>query len=102
MAFGVELTLLLQVFIVTGANIGIGYETVKQLLLHNPRRVYLAARSEQKANAAIEKLREETGGSADGQLVYLKVDLSDLNSVRSAASEFLRKEETLDVLINNA
>ncbi|ORY75996.1 hypothetical protein BCR35DRAFT_306069 [Leucosporidium creatinivorum] len=93
-----------KVFIVTGANIGIGYETVKQLLLHNPQRVYLAARSEEKANAAIEKLREETGNGAGtgGQLVYLKVDLSDLNSVRAAASEFLSKEKQLDVLINNA
>ncbi|KAF7296233.1 Short-chain dehydrogenase/reductase family protein [Mycena chlorophos] len=88
-----------KVIIVTGGNTGIGYETVKQLLLKNAK-VYLAARSAEKANTAIEALRAET--SSKGTAVFLALDLSDLESVKKAAAEFLEKDAKLDVLINNA
>ncbi|KAJ7064334.1 hypothetical protein C8F01DRAFT_1219220 [Mycena amicta] len=86
-----------RVILVTGGNSGIGYETVKQLLLKNAT-VYLAARSPDKAAQAIEKLAQETNGK---RAVFLCVDLADLVSVRRAAEEFLKKEERLDVLFNN-
>jgi len=75
-----------QTMIVTGANVGIGRETIKVLLQHNAR-VYLAARSKAKAGDAINRLKEETGKEA----IFLELDLSDLASVRRAAKEFLRK-----------
>ncbi|KAJ7054315.1 hypothetical protein C8F01DRAFT_1212025 [Mycena amicta] len=77
-----------RVILVTGGNSGIGYETVKQLLLKNAT-VYLAARSPDKAAQAIEKLAQETNGK---RAVFF---------VRRAAEEFLKKEERLDVLFNN-
>jgi len=76
-----------KVILVTGGNTGVGKETVKQLLAHNAK-VYLAARSAQKANEAIEELKNEMGKKA----IFLQLDLSDLLAVRKSAQEFLLKE----------
>ncbi|KAN0136172.1 NAD(P)-binding protein [Lactarius tabidus] len=73
-----------KVVLVTGGNAGVGKETVKQLLAHNAT-VYLAARSAQKANEAIEELKNETGKQA----IFLQLDLSDLHAVRKSAQEFI-------------
>ncbi|KAJ7459597.1 NAD-P-binding protein [Mycena galericulata] len=86
-----------KVTLVTGGSTGIGYETVKQLLLKNAK-VYLAARSPEKAAAAIKRLESETNKSA----IFLQLDLADLPSVRKAAEMFLAQEEKLDILFNNA
>jgi short-subunit dehydrogenase len=48
-------------------------------------KVYLAARSEDRAKAAIEDLKQTTGKEA----IFLKLDLSSLKSVKTAAEEFL-------------
>ncbi|KAF8213015.1 NAD-binding protein [Mycena galopus ATCC 62051] len=85
-----------KIALVTGGNSGIGYQTVKQLLLKGAK-VYLAARSPEKAKAAIERLQEETNKSA----IFLQLDLADLRSVRKASESFLGQESRLDLLFNN-
>ncbi|KAJ7928985.1 NAD-P-binding protein [Mycena leptocephala] len=75
-----------KIALVTGGNTGIGYETTKQLLLKNAK-VYLAARSPEKAAAAIKRLQEETHKSA----IFLQLDLADLPSVRRAQMRSWRK-----------
>ncbi|KAJ7635521.1 NAD-P-binding protein [Mycena polygramma] len=85
-----------KVALVTGGNTGIGYQTVKQLLLKTAT-VYLAARSPDKAREAIARLQEETGKAA----VFIELDLADLRSVRKAAEAFLKVESRLDLLFNN-
>ncbi|EKM52468.1 uncharacterized protein PHACADRAFT_260896 [Phanerochaete carnosa HHB-10118-sp] len=86
-----------RITIVTGANTGVGKETVKALLQHNAK-VYLAARSRSKAEVAIKDLKDATGRDA----IFLELDLSSLVSVRKAAEEFLSKERELHILFNNA
>ncbi|KAJ7339066.1 NAD(P)-binding protein [Mycena albidolilacea] len=86
-----------KIALVTGGNTGIGYHTVKQLLLKNAK-VYLAARSPDKAAAAIKRLEEETKGK---KAIFLKLDLADLSSVRKATEGFLALESRLDLLFNN-
>ncbi|EJF57870.1 NAD(P)-binding protein [Dichomitus squalens LYAD-421 SS1] len=86
-----------RIVIVTGGNVGIGYETVKALLQHNAK-VYLAARSKNKAEKAINSLKEATGKEA----IFVELDLSSLSSVKKAAEEFLSKESELHILFNNA
>jgi NAD(P)-dependent dehydrogenase (short-subunit alcohol dehydrogenase family) len=81
-------------------NGGIGYETAKQLALRNAR-VYIASRSRERVDQAIEQM----GQSSDGKkldLHFLQLDLQDLRSVRAAASIFAQQESRLDILINNA
>ena len=52
---------------------------------HNAK-VYLGARSKEKAEAAIAELAAVTGKEA----IFLQLDLANLTSVRSAAAEFMR------------
>ena len=85
-------------FLVTGANTGIGKETARALAKRGVR-VTLAGRSEEKTRAAMADIAAETPGA---DLEFLQLDLSDFESVRKAASEFLAREEPLHVLINNA
>ncbi|KAJ6598269.1 NAD(P)-binding protein [Mycena vulgaris] len=85
-----------QVIIVTGGNAGLGRQTVK-VLLENNATVYMASRNPQKAEAAIKELLTLTGKRA----VFLHLDLSDLASVKAAATEFLSMEKELHVLYNN-
>ncbi|KAJ6514336.1 NAD(P)-binding protein [Mycena vitilis] len=80
-----------KVIIVTGANSGVGKETVKALLQHNAK-VYLAARSPANARAAIDDLKAQTGKEAE----FLELDLADLHSIKRAA-----EETQLHVLFNN-
>ncbi|EIM81822.1 NAD-P-binding protein, partial [Stereum hirsutum FP-91666 SS1] len=87
-----------KVAMVTGGNSGIGRETVKALLMHNAK-VYLATRDEQKARKAIAELKVETSGK---EAVFLKLDLADLRNIRSAAEEFLAKEQELHIVFANA
>ena len=69
----------------------------KALLNHNAK-VYLAARSKEKAETAIASLKQATGKEA----IFLQLDLSSLASVKTAAEEFLSKERELHILFNNA
>lgn len=89
-----------QVIIVTGGNAGLGFETVKQLSCHNAARIYLAARSQEKAEQATRELRAAKQKACD--VVFLKLDLASLESVKDAAADFLQRETRLDILINNA
>jgi retinol dehydrogenase-12 len=84
--------------VVTGANTGIGRATA-QALAGQGWRVFVAARSAGKGSAAVAAIRAATGSSS---VFFLSLDLADLESVRSCASEFLARGEPLHVLINNA
>ncbi|KAJ3740695.1 hypothetical protein EV360DRAFT_97881 [Lentinula raphanica] len=90
-----------KVIIVTGGNRGTGLATVKHLAQAGAT-VYMAARSESKALAAIDKLNEKGLQPGNGQVKYLKFDLSDPREAKKAANAFMEKEKRLDVLINNA
>lgn len=61
-------------------------------------KVYLAARSESKATGAIAGLQAEGLGPGHGEVVWLKLDLSDPRTAKAAAEEFLGREARLDVL----
>ncbi len=84
-----------QVIIVTGGNTGLGYETIRQLSLHNPARIYLSARSKDKATEAIKRLQEASPKGAD--IKFLQLDLASFESVKAAAANFLSQDTALDV-----
>src|SRR5438105_14276948 len=84
-----------RIALVTGANKGIGFEVARELARQNFR-VFLVARNEKAGGAAAEKLREE------GDVIFLKIDVADENSIRAAATELTRQGDRLDVLVNNA
>ncbi|KAI9607130.1 hypothetical protein H4Q26_005644 [Puccinia striiformis f. sp. tritici PST-130] len=88
-----------KVAIVTGGNSGLGYITCLELARKNAK-VYMASRNKSKAEEAIIKIKEElTKSKKEGEERF---DLSKLSSGKSTAEEFLKKENRLDMLINNA
>lgn len=89
-----------KVHIVTGGYAGVG-EQLAMILYQKGAKVYVAGRSESKASASIERIKSSCP-DAPGQLVFLKLDLADLTSIKASADEYLAKESRLDVLVNNA
>jgi len=84
--------------VVTGANTGIGFEVARGLA-HRDFRVVLACRDQAKGEAARNTIASEI---RDSDIETLVVDLASQSSIRSAAQEFSRKHDVLDVLVNNA
>lgn len=87
-----------KIAVVTGANCGIGYETVRGLIRKGAT-VILACRNKNKGQAAERQIAQEYPG-AKAELELL--DLSSLALVRRFAGEFTRRYDKLDILINNA
>ncbi|XP_075218151.1 retinol dehydrogenase 14 [Lycorma delicatula] len=84
--------------IVTGANSGIGKETVMDLARRGAR-VIMACRNLETASKVRAQIIEETKNK---NVVLMKLDLSSLTSIRNFAQEVNRAESRLDVLIHNA
>ena len=82
---------------VTGANKGIGFGITKYLGLSGWR-VVLGARDEKRANDAIAKLKALNVDVAG----WVKVELSDLDSIKNAADEVNAKYPEVNLLVNNA
>ncbi|KAF2117232.1 hypothetical protein BDV96DRAFT_490441 [Lophiotrema nucula] len=90
-----------KVFIITGANSGIGFELAKLLYPHGAT-IYLAGRNEARMNEAIDSIKSSSHPATPAILKYLYLDLEDLQTVRSAVQAFTAQESKLDVLWNNA
>ncbi|KAL2073916.1 hypothetical protein VTL71DRAFT_11242 [Oculimacula yallundae] len=88
-----------EVILITGGNVGLGKQTILQLSKHNPKRIYLAARTQSKAEAAIQEI-ESLVPSAP--ITFIQCDLTSLKSVQQCAREFTSKEGRLDLLFLNA
>jgi len=83
--------------LITGANAGLGKESARQLASQNGMgKIYLGCRNEEKAKAAKLSLEESTGKSV---FEILLIDVSNLNSVRSAVESL---NEPVDALVMNA
>jgi NAD(P)-dependent dehydrogenase (short-subunit alcohol dehydrogenase family) len=75
-----------------------GYHTISHLASHNAH-VYMCARSQEKGNTAIARIKE-THPAANISL--LTMDHTDLSTVVSAADDFVSRETALHGLVNNA
>src|SRR5216110_1088026 len=84
-------------FIVTVANTGVGFE-IARVLAAKGARVLLGCRDQTKAQDAMTRIKRIT---PNADLVWLPLDLGDLDSVRTAA-EIAAKEPRIDALITNA
>ncbi|KAF6753096.1 hypothetical protein DFP72DRAFT_436199 [Ephemerocybe angulata] len=87
-----------KTIVVIGGNAGIGFEAAKHYCQMNPDKVILACRSEERAEAAVKSLREETNFE---RVEVSIVDLSNFNSVKALAKQ-LNEEDRLDILVENA
>ncbi|KIW66226.1 hypothetical protein PV04_08426 [Phialophora macrospora] len=89
-----------KVYLITGGNAGVGYQVVSILYGQNAK-VYVAARTEAKARAAIDAIKKAHPKS-QGELEYLHLNLSDLSTIKASAEDFLSREDKLHWLDNNA
>ncbi|GAB3591204.1 oxidoreductase [Angustibacter peucedani] len=87
-----------RVALVTGANSGIGLETVVGLARLGAR-VLLACRSPERGEAALGEVRARVEGA---DVEVRRLDLADLADVRRCADDVRADHPRLDLLVNNA
>ncbi|WP_299921783.1 SDR family oxidoreductase [uncultured Pelagimonas sp.] len=88
-----------KTFVITGGNAGTGFQA-SRILLSKGAKVVMLNRSAEKSNAALKDLKQEFGADAD--VSFVRMDLSELASVRAAADEVLATTPRIDALICNA
>jgi NAD(P)-dependent dehydrogenase (short-subunit alcohol dehydrogenase family) len=89
-----------KVILVTGGNAGLGKVSIKNLAKYGkPAKIYMAARNADKAQAAIDDIKQVV---PDANIVPLQLDLTSFESIKSAARTFLSQADRLDVLMLNA
>lgn len=76
-----------------------GIETARALHATGAK-LYLPVRNIAKAEPVREDILKTSQGK--GEIILMKLDLEDLDSVRDLAKEFLAQEQKLNILINNA
>ncbi len=87
-----------RVALVTGANSGLGLETVRALL-EKGAQVIMACRDLERSQRALATVKAEVPGAT---VELLQLDLASLASVREGAEYMLREHKRLDLLFNNA
>ncbi|KDR81196.1 hypothetical protein GALMADRAFT_241746 [Galerina marginata CBS 339.88] len=92
-----------KVALVTGANVttGLGWNTARQLALKGAK-VYIGARSADKAQGAIDAILEASPSVQKDNLGIFVADFGELKQVKVAANKFIATETRLDILVNNA
>ncbi|KAK4097297.1 NAD(P)-binding protein [Parathielavia hyrcaniae] len=88
-----------KIILVTGSNVGLGKQAVLEFARHNPRLIWLAARSVTKANAAVAEIKQHV---PNAPIQVLELDLASLASVKKAAATVLATSPRLDILMLNA
>jgi 2-deoxy-D-gluconate 3-dehydrogenase len=86
-----------RVALVTGGSRGIG-EMIAAGLLANGAKVYISSRKEVTCNETAQRLIKDYGGTC----VAVPADLSTMAGIDKLATELARREDKLDILINNA
>jgi NAD(P)-dependent dehydrogenase (short-subunit alcohol dehydrogenase family) len=85
-------------FVITGASSGLGEESARALASRGAT-VTMLARNPARLDAAVARVN---AGVPDAELRTGILDVADLSAVRTFASDFLAKDQPIDVLINNA
>ncbi|CAG9941017.1 unnamed protein product [Clonostachys rosea f. rosea IK726] len=80
---------------------GLGIHTVKHLAKHGAK-VYCGARSKERFDKAQQQLLEEDTKFPQDRLIFLKLDLGNIEGVLEAVKEVKAKESSIHILINGA
>jgi carbonyl reductase 1 len=92
-----------QIFVVTGANKGIGYGIVETLASTvNNAIIYLTARDESRGKSAVQKLEQSLGNKKKSEIRFHQLDIEDEASAKRFAEYLKKTHGEIDVLINNA
>jgi NAD(P)-dependent dehydrogenase (short-subunit alcohol dehydrogenase family) len=88
-----------NIIVVTGGNSGTGKATVIELAKHNPKCIFLSARSKEKFDDALKDVHKV---APNAKVEFLELDLASFASVKQAAEAVKASTNRLDILINNA
>lgn len=90
------------IVLITGANTGLGFETVRSLL-QSPKAytILLGGRSLDKANAAAQELQAEFPQTSS-VINTIQVDIEDDDSIAKVYEHVSSEYGRVDILINNA
>lgn len=89
-----------KTIIITGCTWGgLGAETARVLVKHDPKVVVVAGRKQEVLDDTVQHIKKET---PDANIRTLVLDLGSFKSIRKAAEEVNQYSENVDVLINNA
>ncbi|OBT82420.1 hypothetical protein VE02_09390 [Pseudogymnoascus sp. 03VT05] len=89
-----------KTYIVTGANVGLGFEASKHLVAVGAAKVIMAVRNVSAGEAAKASIEAETGTSGVAEVWTL--DLASYDSVKAFAKRAETELECIDALIENA
>jgi NAD(P)-dependent dehydrogenase (short-subunit alcohol dehydrogenase family) len=88
-----------KIVLITGANKGLGFAAARAFAKeHSNLHVVLTARNATLGEAAINKLNTEGINNVE----FLQLDVTSKDSIKSAAVEFKKRHQGLDILILNA
>jgi len=91
-----------KIFLITGANSGLGFASAK-LLAEAGGIVIMAARDKVKGQAAADQVTAAgLSRGRDGRAVFLPLDLADHKSIKQFALEVQKQFKRIDVLMLNA
>ena len=85
--------------LVTGSNVGLGFEASRHLLQHKLSRLIMGVRSVKKGDAAAAKLRAQFPEAA---IEVWQVDMQSYNSVQALAARVGKEIDRLHIAILNA
>lgn len=88
-----------QIVIVTGSNVGLGFEAAKHFVRLDASKVILAVRSLEKGKTAAQEIHSSTG--RDGVCEVWEIDMGNFDSVKEFSTR-ASKLERLDVVVENA
>ena len=88
-----------KTYVITGGNAGAGFQA-SRILLSKGAKVVMLNRSTERSIAAVNELKDEFG--PDAGVSFVRMDLSELASVRAAATDVLATIPRIDALICNA
>ena len=88
-----------KIAVITGGNIGLGYEIAYQLAKKNAT-IVIACRTPSKGEAAVKKIEQALGSSIHADVIQL--DLTSMESIHAFVDTYEKKYSKLDMLINNA
>jgi NAD(P)-dependent dehydrogenase (short-subunit alcohol dehydrogenase family) len=85
-----------KICVITGGSRGLGFYIAKGFLQAGAARVYITARKAEACFQAAEELTQY------GQCIALPGDISSLEEIQALAATLAQKEQSIDVLVNNA